>query len=103
MLKYDTIKMIFVDDNFKTEEPITLTKNGDYFEGTLLHLSGYAVVGSNTVSSTDNNSIKEETTNNSKTVDSIESYVTMFGICLVGLISSLIYTKKYYITKNSSE
>lgn len=53
MKKYDIFKIIYVDteDNFATEAPITLTRDGEYLVGTLEHLSTYALVGSNTPSS----------------------------------------------------
>lgn len=53
MKKYDIFKIVYVDaeDNFATEAPITLTRDGEYLVGTLEHLSTYALVGSNTPSS----------------------------------------------------
>ena len=49
MKKYDIFKIIYVDteDNFATEAPITLTRDGEYLVGTLEHLSTYALVGDN--------------------------------------------------------
>ena len=53
MKKYDIFKIVYTDteDNFATESPITLTRDGEYLVGTLEHLSTYALVGSNTPSS----------------------------------------------------
>lgn len=53
MKKYDIFKIVYMDveDNFATESPITLTRDGEYLVGTLEHLSTYALVGSNTPSS----------------------------------------------------
>ena len=49
MKEYDIFKIVYLDveDNFATEAPITLTRDGEYLVGTLEHLSTYALVGDN--------------------------------------------------------
>ncbi len=45
MKKYKKFYMIYISDNNKEEEPIEFTRDGDYVEGTLNHLSEYILVG----------------------------------------------------------
>lgn len=72
MKKYNTFKIMYLDDELNVEEPIVLKVEGDYLVGTLPHLSKYALTGS--------------VTSNPKTSDNILFYVYMFGISLIGLI-----------------
>ena len=82
MKKYNSFKIVYVDENneFKTEEPITLTQDGDYLVGTLNHLSTYAVTGS--------------IESNPNTGDKVMLYVTVLGISIIGLAGLMIYKKK---------
>lgn len=48
MKGYDSYKLIYIAEDGTTEEAIELTKNEEYLEGTLQHLSIYALVGSKT-------------------------------------------------------
>ena len=85
MNQYDTIKLIYVDSNYNTEEPIIMKKNGDYYEATLNHLSGYAIVGtkkSNNIS------------NNPKTYDGIIMWSTLFTISFITLLFGIYRLKK---------
>ena len=93
MKKYNTFKVIFidVDNNFKMEDPITFTVNGDYLEGTLNHLSTYALVGSITPEKTNAATGNED---NPKTGDRIVSYISLLGLSIIGLVGAGIYTKK---------
>ena len=86
MKKYDTFKMIFVDvDNgFVTEDPITFTVNGDYLEGTLNHLSTYALVGTKT----------SNTGSNPNTSDKIMYDVKLLGLSIIGLFGAGLYLNK---------
>ena len=91
MKKYNTFKLIYVDteDNYKMEDPITLTVNGNYLEGTVMHLSTYALLGSNTPTNNE--------TNNPQTGDNIMLYVSILGVSIIGLTGAVIYIKKYLI------
>ena len=82
MKKYNAFKIIYVDpeDEFKTEEPITLTVDGDYLVGTINHLSTYAVTG--TIESVPN------------TGDKIILYVSVLAVSVIGLAGLLKYRKK---------
>lgn len=83
MKKYDTIKIMFIDtdNNFVNEDPITLTKDGDYLVGTLNHLSRYALIGTNT-------------TSNPVTNDSVMVWYTLATISIVGMAVCIVLTKK---------
>ena len=89
MKKYDTFKMIYVDseNNFNTEDPITFTVNGDYLEGTLNHLSEYALVGIS-------NNKNDDVASNPKTSDNVMFYVSLLGVSAIGLVGLGIYNKK---------
>lgn len=80
MNKYDTIKLIYVRDDFTTEDPIVLTKEGDYLVGTLPHLSKYVLVGSNSSS-------------NPATFDNIFVWINMLIISAIGILLSVIMLK----------
>ena len=78
---YDSYKLVYIDENGQTEDAIELTQNGDYLEGTLEHLSMYALVGS-------------KTENIPSTGDNIIFYISMLGLSIVGLIGTGLYTRK---------
>ena len=82
MKKYNAFKIIYVDpeDEFKTEEPITLTVDGDYLVGTINHLSTYAVTGT----------LKA----NPDTGDMILKYVAILGISALGFAGIKLYSRK---------
>ena len=82
MKNYNTFKLVYVSDTFATEDPIVLTKNGDYFEGVVPHLSGYALIGSNTPE------------NNPNTYDAIYKFLTMLGVSILGMFSIGFYLNK---------
>ena len=84
MKKFNTFKMIYVKDDFTIENPIKLSKEGDYLVGTLKHLSMYTLVGSNE-------------SNVPKTGDNIVKYLLIFGISLIGLCGTIILKKKKMI------
>ena len=73
---YNSFKLIYVKDDFTTEEPITLTQNGEYLEGTLKHLSGYALVGE---------AEETTTTSNPKTGDTIVIWISLMIVSILGL------------------
>ncbi len=93
MKKYNSFKFIYVDtnDNFKTQTPIEFKVNGEYLEGTLDHLSEYAVVGNVVEEAAD---VAPTTTNNPKTGDSVLLYVGILILSVVGLISTGLFLKK---------
>ena len=82
MKKYNTFKLTYVDtDNgFELEDPITLTRDGDYLVGTLPHLSTYALNVSDVL--------------NPKTGDNLMLYISILGISIIGFIASALYMKK---------
>ena len=88
MKKYNSFALIFVDDNFEMEDPITLTIEGDYLVGTLKHLSGYALVG--------NKDVK----NNPKTGDNYIILIGMMSISIIGLGVGALYFKKKSVKNN---
>lgn len=89
MKGYDSYKLVYIADDGTTENAIELTKNGEYLEGTLPHLSMYALVGSKTETTTVTN-----TTNNPATGDNIMFYISILGLSVIGLAVAGIYTKK---------
>ena len=88
MKKYNTFKLMYIDtDNgFTTEESITLTQDGDYLVGELPHLSSYALNGTYLSS-------------NPQTGDNIMFYISMFGLSIIGLVGSGLYTRKRLFNK----
>ena len=82
MKKYNTFKIMFVDtdNNFVTESPILLTKEGDYLVGTIDHLSTYAVLGSNT--------------GNPQTGDLIYIWIGSFAVAFIVLVLLIISMNK---------
>ena len=101
MKGYDTYKLIYIADDGTTEKAIELTKNGEYLEGTLPHLSMYALVGNktendtadlnttvettNTIETTTSNTNTEAKANNPKTGDNIITVFCVFAISLLGV------------------
>ena len=84
---YDSYKLIYIADDGSTEDAIELTKNGEYLEGTLPHLSMYALVGSK----------NETTTNisNPKTGDNIIFYVLMLVLSVIGFVGVKLHTRVF--------
>lgn len=82
MKKYNSFALIYVNDNFEMEEPITLTVKDGYLVGTLKHLSGYALVGNNQVKS------------NPKTGDNYISLIFGIMVSLVGIMGATLYIKR---------
>ena len=91
MKKFNSFKIIYVDtnNNFNTQTPIELKINGDYLEGTLEHLSEYALVG-NVVDTTPT----EVESNNPKTGDNVMLYIGILGLSVVGLVSTGLFLNK---------
>lgn len=81
MKDYNSFTLYYVDDEYKLTETIKLTKNGDYLEGQLAHLSGYVLMG-------------EKVNTNPNTGDNIVFYISLLGLSLIGLTTVAIYTKK---------
>ena len=73
MKKYNTFIIGYVKDDGSLEESIPLVMNGDYLEGTLSHLSLYAVVGKNVEKT------PEQVSDNPKTSDNIMTYFMMLA------------------------
>ena len=80
---YKKYYLLYVDNNNKVVEKVELTRNGNYVEGILPHLSSYALVGDNTPDPTVPN-----------TSDNILFNISMLLISLIGLTGVGIYTKK---------
>lgn len=80
MKKYNDFSIAFVKEDGTLDELIKLTANGDYLEGTLPHLSTYAIIG-NVV----------DKSSNPKTGDNILLYISMLGLSVIGFG---IYKKK---------
>lgn len=82
MKKYNTFKIIYLNDQLEIEEPITLTEEDGYLVGIIPHLSKYIVTGSNTTSP--------------KTSDNIDMYLMLLGIGTFGLIGINIIRRKRF-------
>ena len=80
---YKKYYLLYVDNNNKVVEKVELTRNGNYVEGILPHLSSYALVGDNTPDPT----VPD-------TSDNILFNISMLLISLIGLTGVGIYTKK---------
>lgn len=80
MKGFNTFKLVYVDDDMSTEDPIILTVQDGYLVGVLPHLSAYALNASYV--------------SNPKTLDSLPIWIMMLGISFVGL--SLATRKKKY-------
>lgn len=81
MKKYNTFKLMCVNEDFSVGEPITLEVEGDYLVGTLEHLSLYTLVGSNV----------EQVP---KTGDNIYTWVGILCISIIGLSIGMISLRK---------
>ncbi|MBR3594503.1 MAG: hypothetical protein IKL44_07545 [Clostridia bacterium] len=90
MKEYDIFKIVYLDveDNFATEAPITLTRDGEYLVGTLEHLSTYALVGDNAPTS-------PQTGDNSNL--GLWMILSVLSSCLI--IALLVIDKKKKIVK----
>lgn len=84
MKKYNKFYITYVDDQNNIETPIELTVNGDYLEGELNHLSGYALTGQ---------IVEQETSPN--TGDEITKFISLFAISVIGLSLVFITKKKF--------
>ena len=90
MKKYNTFKMIYLNDDFEAEDVIELEVEGDYLVGTLPHLSIYTLVGNFTLPDVP------------KTGDSINTWIIVFIVSMIALSLSTTYvlkTKKVRINK----
>jgi len=101
MKKYNTFKLIYLDDenNFKAEDIVDLKVNGEYIEGTLPHLSAYALVGDNVETET----TTTETTDNSKnpkTGDNIIMTISIFAVATLGAYITLKVNRNRYMRKH---
>ena len=84
MKKYNTFKIMYLDDELNIESPITLNVEGDYLVGSIPHLSKYVLTGS--------------VTKNPQTGDNIMFYASVLGFSLIGLTTA-IYTRKKLLNK----
>lgn len=84
MKGYDSYKLIYIADDGLTEDAIPLNINGKFLEGTLPHLSMYALVGSK----------NESNKSNPKTADNIMVYFSTIGLSSISLALIGLYTKK---------
>ena len=85
MKKYNTFKIIYMDDQLNIEDPITLKEENGYLVGTIPHLSKYIVTGSIT-----------ENTTSPKTSDNINMYLMIFGLSIIGLTVIKVVNKKRF-------
>lgn len=96
MKKYNTFKLIYVDDDMKLGEVVDLKVEGDYLVGTLPHLSAYALAGSNTdTKTTDNTSKTSSNTTSPKTYDGIITWVITLTISIIGITVLIVSRKKF--------
>lgn len=112
MKGYDLYKLVYIADDGSTEKAIELTKNGEYLEGTLPHLSIYALVGSKAETTTetttgttnDTNTTTQDTTttskntttisNNPKTGDNIAIWISLMVVSILGVVGTIKLVKK---------
>ena len=106
MKGYDSYKLIYIAEDGTTEDAIELTKNGEYLEGTIPHLSMYALVGSKTETAeaptsdtTDTNTEVEETktetpSSNPKTGDNIAIWISLMVVSMLGVVGTVKFVKK---------
>ena len=86
---YDTYKLIYIAEDGTTEKTIELTKNGEYLEGTLPHLSMYALVGNKTeTETTDANSTAENANTTGTTISNTSTEAKINKFWLFGLDKS---------------
>jgi len=83
--KYKSLKLVYIDDTngYAAKDVVELTVEGDYLVGTLPHLSVYALVGEESLS-----------TSNPKTGDHIILYILVLSISVLGLIGIKVLNKK---------
>ena len=72
--KYNSFKLLYINDEMKAEDVVELKVEGDYLVGTLPHLSAYALVGE---------VVEETSTSSPKTGDNIILYVSIFAVATV--------------------
>ena len=89
--KYNSFKLLNINDDMKVEEAVTLKIEGDYLVGSLPHLSAYALVGEKV----------ESTSNNPTTGDNIIVYVVIFAASALFGMTLIIKNKKN--TKNKKQ
>ena len=103
MKKYNKFYIIYVDDDNNIETPIELTVNGDYLEGELNHLSGYALVGKvveqqeqeQNQGQDQSQEQKSTPSVNPPTGDDIFKFVILFAASVIGLSLVFINKKKF--------
>ncbi|MBE6157181.1 MAG: hypothetical protein E7160_00070 [Firmicutes bacterium] len=87
MKKYNTFKIMYLNDDLSIGDPITLKVEGVYLVGTIDHLSKYVLTGSNTSSIS-------STTNNPQTGDNISTWIFVLLVSSLGLALGLIAKPK---------
>ena len=94
MKKYDSFKLVYLDDNsnFEIKDTIELKAEGDYLVGTLPHLSVYALVAENE-EATSESEVSENVNSNPKTGDSI-MYAIVVLLASTLLLSACVVIKK---------
>ena len=103
MKKYNTFKLIYLDDenNFKVGDIVELKINGEYIEGTLPHLSAYALVGSNIETTSPSTEEKTtDTSSNPTTGDNIIMIISIFAIATFGVFTTIKVNKNRRIRKH---
>lgn len=102
MKKYNIFKLIYLDDenNFKVEDIVELKINGEYIEGTLPHLSAYALIGSNSETPPPSIEDVKNKTNNPPTGDNIIITILIFVIATIGVFITLKVNKNRRIGKH---
>ena len=95
MKKYNTLKLIYLDenDNLTVADVKDFVINSETADVDLDHLSVYALVGSNTQTTTDTTTTTN-TTSNPQTGDNINLFIVLGTLSLIGLSGSLIYLKR---------
>ena len=84
--KFNTFKLLNINDDLKVAEVIELTIEGNFLVGKLPHLSAYVLVGEN---------VEENSkTNNPTTGDNIFVYVVIFAVATVCAVIMLTKNKK---------
>lgn len=92
---YDSYKLVYIADDGSIEDAITLKINGEYLEGTLPHLSMFALVGNKNQTTNITPTPTNNITNNPQTGDNIIFYFSMLGLSIIGLAGTGIYLKKF--------
>jgi len=115
MKGYNSYKLFYINEDGTTGDAIVLTKNGDYLEGVLPHLSTYALIVDNDETSnadedivevyepTQNDEATEESasaenkstiSNSPKTGDSVALWISLVVISTCAVAGLFIYTRK---------